>query len=476
MIPGAIVTGFLTGILGSLFIIVNTYANFIRAKILTTKPQKVLETLLFVFISSSLFYWATVQFGTCETYTEYEDYFITLQCNEPNTLNNLATSFLNTEGNTIQSFTSSSRVNYSYGQIFVFFGCWYFMTITTYGTFVPSGLFLPGIIIGCAFGSIVGKVCEDIGFSSQDEYQAYIVIAGTSMMVGYTRLTYSITVIMLETTNSFDLVIPVMLSTFISHQVGYLISQSLYERAIRGKQIPLLRGTPPFQCKELIAEKLMCKEKIYVLHEVATMQEIKDCLESGHHGFPVINDLNKVVGMVNKNFLIILIENNVFYNVKAEAGSINNRKSARPGEKLNYGNHDLSDEELENSKNDSRMRTSLIKDRSNSAAAFSVAFGTVANPISDNLLHWSKFCTDINSTNRAYEEVQEMVEESINQRIDVRPYMVHHPHVAFTHDSFAKILDIFRLMHLRHLPVISGADGELRGMITRQDLFKYMAL
>jgi hypothetical protein len=69
LIPGAIVTGFLTGILGSLFIIVNTYANFIRAKLLTTRPQKVLETLLFVFISSSLFYWATVQFGTCETYT-----------------------------------------------------------------------------------------------------------------------------------------------------------------------------------------------------------------------------------------------------------------------------------------------------------------------------------------------------------------------------------------------------------------------
>jgi H+/Cl- antiporter ClcA len=48
-------------------------------------------------------------------------------------------------------------------------------------------------------------------------------------------LTYSITVIMLETTNSFDLVIPVMISTFLSHQIGYLITQSLYERALRGK-------------------------------------------------------------------------------------------------------------------------------------------------------------------------------------------------------------------------------------------------
>jgi CBS domain-containing protein len=231
----------------------------------------------------------------------------------------------------------------------------------------------------------------------------------------------------------------------------------------------LLRGTPPFQCKELIAEKIMYKEKLNVLHEVASMTEVKECLESGHHGFPVINDLNKVVGMINKNFLIILIENSKFYDMKATSGqnSINNRKSAKPGEKLNFKEHDLSDEEFEQSKSNSGMRTSLIRDRSQSAAAFSVQVGTVHKPISDDILDWTKFCTDINSTNRAYEEVQEIVEESINLSLDVRPYMVHHPYLAFTHDSFAKVLDIFRLMHLRHLPVISGNDGELRGMITR---------
>lgn len=99
----------------------------------------------------------------------------------------------------------------------------------------------------------------------------------------------------------------------------------------------------------------MCKEKIVVLHEVASMHEVREALTSGHHGFPVINDLNKVVGMINKNFLIILIENNMFYNMKAksEDSSINNRKSARPGQKLNYKEHDLSDEEFENSKSNS---------------------------------------------------------------------------------------------------------------------------
>lgn len=35
---------------------------------------------------------------------------------------------------------------------FYFLIIWYLLTITTYGTNVPAGLFLPGMIIGCALG------------------------------------------------------------------------------------------------------------------------------------------------------------------------------------------------------------------------------------------------------------------------------------------------------------------------------------
>ena len=31
---------------------------------------------------------------------------------------------------------------------------WYFWTVVTYGVWVPAGLFLPGIIIGCSVGGL----------------------------------------------------------------------------------------------------------------------------------------------------------------------------------------------------------------------------------------------------------------------------------------------------------------------------------
>jgi H+/Cl- antiporter ClcA len=40
----------------------------------------------------------------------------------------------------------------------LFFAVWYLFTITTYGTNVPAGLFLPGMIIGCILGSIYFEI------------------------------------------------------------------------------------------------------------------------------------------------------------------------------------------------------------------------------------------------------------------------------------------------------------------------------
>jgi H+/Cl- antiporter ClcA len=40
---------------------------------------------------------------------------------------------------------------------------WYFLISITYGTNVPSGLFLPGMIIGCALGSITANLFAKTG-------------------------------------------------------------------------------------------------------------------------------------------------------------------------------------------------------------------------------------------------------------------------------------------------------------------------
>ena len=50
----------------------------------------------------------------------------------------------------------------------VFLAGWYLFTIITYGTNVPSGLFLPGMIIGCALGDIYYDISKDYGFAQEN--------------------------------------------------------------------------------------------------------------------------------------------------------------------------------------------------------------------------------------------------------------------------------------------------------------------
>ena len=75
--------------------------------------------------------------------------------------------------------------------------------------------------------------------------QSYIIIGATAMLAGYCRLTYSLAVIMLETTQSINNFLPTILAIGVSLGVAKACNRSLYDYAIRSKQMPLLRNHMP---------------------------------------------------------------------------------------------------------------------------------------------------------------------------------------------------------------------------------------
>lgn len=132
----------------------------------------------------------------------------------------------------------------------IIFFSWYCLTIITYGTFVPAGLFLPGMIIGCALGALYADITKGLLFdNSGDDFANFkkhcIVLAIGSVLAGYTRMTYSLAVIVMETSQVMFLFVPLLLTIHISNSVGYLFTRSLYERAVRGKQMPILVDQAP---------------------------------------------------------------------------------------------------------------------------------------------------------------------------------------------------------------------------------------
>lgn len=77
--------------------------------------------------------------------------------------------------------------------------------------------------------------------------------------------------------------------------------------------MPLLKHeNVPDQCRLIRAEEIMSK-KVISLGGVSTVKKIHEALKSPHHGFPVLNMENQVIGLIPKNFLIVLIKERAWY-------------------------------------------------------------------------------------------------------------------------------------------------------------------
>lgn len=94
----------------------------------------------------------------------------------------------------------------------------------------------------------------------------------------------------------------------------------------------------------------------------------------------------------------------------------------------------------------------------------------------EDVLHWANFNEDFFSTPADSSSVEHIMDEHDDARIDLRPYMIMHSFVCHPHDDLYRANELFRHHHLRHLPVINPGNGALVGIVTRKDLFKYMAL
>lgn len=93
------------------------------------------------------------------------------------------------------------------------------------------------MIIGCTLGLLYLELLL-FGFNMnllRLGGQSYLVIGAAAMLSSYTRLTYSLAVIMMETTQAINMFLPILISIMVSHGVARIFNRSIYEYSIRAK-------------------------------------------------------------------------------------------------------------------------------------------------------------------------------------------------------------------------------------------------
>ena len=358
---------------------------------------------------------------------------------------------------------------------------WYFWTITTYGVNVPSGLFLPGMIVGCSLGDLYTALIADNGLCSPehaaDHRVTYVILGMGAMLAGYTRMTYSLVVVTMETTMNVNMFIPIVIAVGMSNYVGGLFNRSLYERAVRAKQMPIIINHVPHCNRLLRAEKIMCRE-VHSLQVVDTVENIQKACQTRHSAFPVLNKTGRVVGLISKNFLIVLIANKAFYQnkkgIQNQEKAFSSKGSVAQYDSVNYVNP---------SSDESGGAKKLLGDTAlKSNYHYEDPVDTLdydCFPVDDTkvILSWRYFRSDFKGLDKQLDsETNPICEKHPEQLVDLREYMIEHPEQCTQLDFLPKIVARFRHLHLRHLIVTNPFSGHAHGIITRGDIFNWMPL
>ncbi|XP_061370262.1 chloride channel protein CLC-b-like [Gastrolobium bilobum] len=299
IIPVAII-GIIGGVLGSLY-------NYLLHKVLRlynliNQKGKIYKLLLSLAVS---LFTSVCQYGlpflakckpcdsslpesVCPTNGRSGNY---KQFNCPNGYyNDLATLLLTTNDDAVRNiFSTNTTHEFQASSILIFFVLYCILGLITFGIAVPSGLFLPIILMGSGYGRLLGII---MGPHTNIDKGLFAVLGAASLMAGSMRMTVSLCVIFLELTNNLLLLPITMIVLLIAKTVGDSFNPSIYEIILHLKGLPFLDANPePWMRNITVGELLDVKPAVVTLQGVEKVENIVNALkDTTHNGFPVMDD------------------------------------------------------------------------------------------------------------------------------------------------------------------------------------------
>ncbi|XP_022762057.1 chloride channel protein CLC-d-like isoform X5 [Durio zibethinus] len=369
--------------------------------------------------------------------------YVNFYCSKDKEYNDLATIFFNTQDDAIRNLFSAKTIHeFSAQSLLTFLVMFYTLAVVTFGTAVPAGQFVPGIMIGSTYGRLVGIFTVNHYKKLNIEEGTYALLGAASFLGGSMRMTVSLCVIMVEITNNLKLLPLIMLvlliskvcillvysiwidvlqnvlTLFPSQAVGDAFNEGLYEEQARLRGIPLLESRPKYEMRKMTAREACGNQKVLSLPRVVKVADVVSILRSNkHNGFPVIdhtrNGETLVIGLMLRSHLLVLLQSKIDF-----------QHSPLPC--------------------DPRGRSQAIRH------------------------NFSEFAKPVSSKGISINDIH-LSSDDLEMYIDLAPFLNPSPYIVPEDMSLTKVYNIFRQLGLRHIFVVPRASRVI-GVITRKDL------
>jgi chloride channel 7 len=241
-----VVIGVIGGLIGAIFNNTNERITRWRMKNVDhSKTRRLVEVLLVSLLVSTACFLLPFIWTKC-TPLPYDEMLTTeeiklveglvpFRCVKGKEYNEVASLIFTDPGDAIRQLFHLRQLAFSPWALFIFFIVYISLAVVVYGIAVPSGLFVPSLLSGAAFGRLFGnlakRICPSLAFSN-----TYALVGAAAVLGGMARMTISLTVILLECTGNEQFVLPLMLTLMTARVTGSLFNKDLYDIHIHLKK------------------------------------------------------------------------------------------------------------------------------------------------------------------------------------------------------------------------------------------------
>jgi CIC family chloride channel protein len=172
-------------------------------------------------------------------------------------------------------------------------------TSLTLGSGGSGGVFAPSLFIGAMLGGALGTVAAMLFPDYIAPSGAYALVGMAAVFAGSTRASFTAIIMLFEMTRNYSIILPLMIAVVISTVISRALNrETIYTRKLvrRGVDLRQMNRTSPL--REVTVEEAMTWDFPTVPPKMLVRDLMVKLRRTGHHGFPVVNEKEELVGVV----------------------------------------------------------------------------------------------------------------------------------------------------------------------------------
>lgn len=174
----------------------------------------------------------------------------------------------------------------------------------TYGSGGAGGLFMPSLVVGALLGAAFGQGVHHWFPEQTAEAGAYALVGMGAIVAGTTHAPLTAIMMIFEQTNSYQIVLPLMLVCIISHVTSKLLrGSSLHEEALRRRGVVLPHNPESSVMQTLRVADILHDDRPAVPHTAPFPTIVERFLREPYNNLYVVNEQGRFLGAIRLHSL-----------------------------------------------------------------------------------------------------------------------------------------------------------------------------